>query len=116
MDRIFIQINQTVSSPGEDVLYNMLRRPVFNKEKLEEREKLIHFFDTHEKERTDLQLILASIGKTRLGSLADTVLALNDAPVINMKIHILMLAALLLSIFCAASIVSDGGLSGVLCV
>ena len=44
MDRIFIQINQTVSSPGEDVLYNMLRRPVFNKEKLEEREKLIHFF------------------------------------------------------------------------
>ena len=99
MDRIFIQINQTVSSPGEDVLYNMLRRPVFNKEKLEEREKLIHFFDTHEKERTDLQLILASIGKTRLGSLADTVLALNDAPVINMKIHILMLAALLLSIF-----------------
>lgn len=99
MDRIFIQINQTVSSPGEDVLYNMLRRPVFNKEKLEEREKLIHFFDTHEKERTDLQLILASIGKTRLGSLADTVLALNDAPVINMKIHILMLTALLLSIF-----------------
>ena len=81
------------------MLYNMLRRPVFNKEKLEEREKLIHFFDTHEKERTDLQLILASIGKTRLGSLADTVLALNDAPVINMKIHILMLAALLLSIF-----------------
>lgn len=44
MDRIFIQINQTFSSPGEDVLYNMLRRPVFNKEKLEEREKLIHFF------------------------------------------------------------------------
>ena len=68
MDRIFIQINQTFSSPGEDVLYNMLRRPVFSQEKLEEREKLIHFFDTHEKERTDLQLILASIGKTRLGS------------------------------------------------
>ena len=99
MDRIFIQINQTFSSPGEDVLYNMLRRPVFNEEILEEREKLIHFFDTHEKERTDLQLILASIGKTRLGSLADTVLALNDAPVINIKIHILMLVALLVSIF-----------------
>ena len=99
MDRIFIQINQTFSSPGEDILYNILRRPVFNEEILEEREKLIHFFDTHEKERTDLQLILASIGKTRLGSLADTVLALNDAPVINIKIHILMLVALLVSIF-----------------
>ena len=97
MDRIFIQINQTFSSPGEDILYNILRRPVFNEEILEEREKLIHFFDTHEKERTDLQLILASIGKTRLGSLADTVLALNDAPVINIKIHILV--ALLVSIF-----------------
>ena len=99
MDRIFIQINQTFSSPGEDILYNILRRPVFNEEILEEREKLIHFFDTHEKERTDLQLILASIGKTRLGSLADTVLALNDAPVINIKIHILMLVARLVSIF-----------------
>lgn len=99
MDRIFMQINQTVSSPGEDVLYNMLRRPVFDKDTLEEREKLVHFFDTHEKERTALQLILASIGKTRLGSLADTVFALNDAPVLDMKIHVLMLVALLASIF-----------------
>ena len=99
LDQIFMQINQTVSSPGEDVLYNMLRRPVFDKDTLEERERLVHFFDTHEKERTDLQLILASIGKTRLGSLADTVLALNDAPVLDMKIHVLMLVALLASIF-----------------
>ena len=44
MDRIFIQINQTVSSPGEDVLYNMLRRPVFNKEKRERTEKPFSLF------------------------------------------------------------------------
>ncbi len=99
MDRIFMQINQTVSSPGEDVLYDMLRRPVFDKKTLEEREKEILFFDTNEQERTELQLILASVGKTRIGSLADTVLALKDAPVIDLKIHIIMLVSLLACLF-----------------
>ena len=99
MDRVFMQMNQTVSSPGEDVLYDMLRRPAFDKKILEEREKEIRFFDTHEQERTELQLMLASVGKTRIGSLSDTVLALKDAPVIDLKIHIVMLAALLSSLF-----------------
>ena len=39
MDRIYMLINQTVSSPGEDVLYDMLRRPLFNKEDIEKREE-----------------------------------------------------------------------------
>lgn len=99
MDRVFMQMNQTVSSPGEDVLYDMLRRPAFDKKILEERETEIRFFDTHEQERTKLQLMLASVGKTRIGSLSDTVLALKDAPVIDLKIHIVMLAALLSSLF-----------------
>ncbi len=28
MDRLYKMVNQTISSPGEDVLYDMMRRPV----------------------------------------------------------------------------------------
>ena len=98
MDRIFMMMNQTMSSPGEDVLYEMLRRPLFSREEIREREKLITFFESHEKERSQMQLMLSGIGKTRLGSLADTILALNDAPKISLPVHIIMLAALLISL------------------
>lgn len=43
MDRIYMLLNQTVSSPGEDVLYAMLRKPLFSQEEVEKREKLIDF-------------------------------------------------------------------------
>ena len=94
MDRVYKMINQTISSPGEDVLYDMLRRPLFDQEKLDEREALIEFFFRHAKEREQLQLLLSQIGKTRLGSLSDTVLALNSSPEVKTGIHIFMLVLL----------------------
>ena len=30
MDRVYQMVNQTMSSPGEDVLYDMMRRPLFS--------------------------------------------------------------------------------------
>lgn len=57
MDRLYKMVNQTVSSPGEDVLYDMMRRPVFSREELEEREKLVEFFSSHTKEREEMQRI-----------------------------------------------------------
>ena len=59
MDRLYKMVNQTVSSPGEDVLYDMMRRPVFSREELEEREKLVEFFSSHTKEREEMQLHLS---------------------------------------------------------
>ena len=43
MDRIFMLMNQTVSSAGEDYLYAMLHRPEFSEERLKERERLFCF-------------------------------------------------------------------------
>lgn len=37
MDRVFMLMNQTVSSPGEDYLYYLLRTPEFGEDKLVER-------------------------------------------------------------------------------
>lgn len=45
MDRIFMLMNQTVSSAGEDYLYAMLHRPEFSEERLKERERLFCFFE-----------------------------------------------------------------------
>lgn len=101
MDRIFMLVNQTVSSPGEDVLYDMMRRPLFSKEEVQEREKLIGFFAEETEKREKLQYLLSSVGKTRLGSLSETVLAISKAPRVNTKIHIFMLILLLLALFIA---------------
>lgn len=99
MDRVYMLVNQTMSSPGEDVLYAMMRFPVFSKEEAERRDALVDFFRTHEEERTQMQLMLASIGKTRLGSLTDTVFALEGAPKVSTKMHWLMCILLLACLF-----------------
>lgn len=44
MDRIFTRINNTGSSVGEEYLYSLLRKPIFDVETLKERGRLIDFF------------------------------------------------------------------------
>lgn len=95
MDRIYMLINQTMSSPGEDVLYSMLRMPLFDSRKTEEREKLICFFSDNPQKREKIQLMLSSVGKTWHGSVSDTILALDEAQEIHAAIHWLMFILLL---------------------
>ena len=98
MDRIFMLVNQTVSSPGEDVLYSILRIPLFDRKRVEEREKLICFFEENPQKRETMQLLLSRIGKTWHGSLSDTMLALEDAPQVNTKLHWVMFVLLILNL------------------
>ena len=44
MDDVFMCMNHTYSSLGEEYLYKMLRKPVFDEKVLAEREKLISYF------------------------------------------------------------------------
>lgn len=71
MESIFMLMNHTMSSCGEDYLYAMLHMPMVSEEILEERERLIEFFRTHEKERLETQLCLARIGKMKDISMTD---------------------------------------------
>ena len=98
MERVFIRINQTVSSPGEEILYDMLRTPLFSESDIQKREALIRFFSEHENERETLQLLLSQVGKTRHGSLSGTILSLEDAPRVSTRIHWIMLTFLLASL------------------
>ncbi|MBQ9765787.1 MAG: hypothetical protein IJW18_06290 [Lachnospiraceae bacterium] len=78
MDQIFMQMNNTHSSPGEEYLYYMLRTPVTSKEILDERERLISFFQKNEEERRTVQLAYGKIGRTKGLSASDYISRLND--------------------------------------
>ena len=73
MDSIFAYANHAKSSPGEEYLYYLLRTPAANQKVLDERERLMQFFASHEKERLELELCFAEIGKTRKFAISDYV-------------------------------------------
>lgn len=78
MDEIFIRMNNTLSSCGEDVLYQMLRQPQMHREVLEERERLIAYFQKHEEERIQVLTRVKEVKKIWKMSIADYIDALKD--------------------------------------
>lgn len=64
MDDIFKKINNTQSTAGQEVLYDILRTPVYSQAVLTKRDKVIEFFKKNEKERYDIQFILGKLGKS----------------------------------------------------
>jgi len=79
MDDLFVQLNGTETSMGEEVLYRMLREPSFDLEVLEFRRKWIELFRSNGEERLKIQLILAKMGKKRHVN-ATNYLFENDTP------------------------------------
>ena len=71
MDKIFMVLNTTVSSCGEDVLYHMLRVPEFDPDTLQKREELIEYFRSHQKEREEIQQVVREVRKFSSMSLSD---------------------------------------------
>lgn len=63
MDLIFQKLNQTASSVGEEVLYDLLRHPCLESEELLRREEIITYLQEHEAERLKLQKIYEELGK-----------------------------------------------------
>ena len=78
MDRIFMQMNHTYSSAGEEYLYYTLRTLETDLEQLKKLEELIVYFQNHEDERVTLQLLFAKLGKTGKFSLYDYLEYLKD--------------------------------------
>lgn len=63
MDEIYMLLNNTCSAIGEEYLYSLLRRLVYDPSVLEERERLIQFFLEHKEKRIALQIALSNMGK-----------------------------------------------------
>ena len=96
MDVIFSLINQTFSSVGEEVLYDILRRPAFSEEELEERDRVITYFEKHSDVREAFSVDYASIGRTKKYSLIEFLgmfRKLTTAPDIIYILHMLLIPA-----------------------
>ncbi len=97
MDKIFLMVNNTNSSVGRDTLYKILRKPISDKSVLDERERLIEYFDTHDDERTRIMQSFCNIGFTRKISISDYMDNLFKLKPQSNLPHILMLLCVILA-------------------
>ncbi len=71
LDLLFLRMNTTVSSAGQEYLYYMLRTPVFEEDTLQRREERIRYFMDHTEERVRLQMLYRQLGRTGKYSIYD---------------------------------------------
>lgn len=71
MDAVFMQMNHTYSSAGEEYLYYTLRTPFMEEGPLKKREDRVRYFMEHADERVEMQVLFAKIGKTGKYSIYD---------------------------------------------
>jgi len=64
MGLIYSRLNQTLTIPGEQVLYALLRTPAFSRKPLEERSEVIKFFINDQEKRERLQIVLSKLSKS----------------------------------------------------
>ena len=98
LSRVFMLLNHTGSFLGEGYLYYLLRTPVFEEEELQERERLIRYFQEHSQEREKLQTFYYETGKAGRNSIFDAVYNLSEVQPISNLHHYLMAGLLLASV------------------
>lgn len=98
MNGIFALIDYTQSSSGAEYLYHMLRTPKLKKSGLDKLEEDIVYFQNQEEERVHVQMKLHTLGKSGRYSIFDYMEYLNTLGECSNKKHVIMLAALLLSL------------------
>ena len=89
MDEIYMIINNTGSSFGEEYLYALLRKPQFDESVLNERKELINYFTTHKENREKLQEMLLRLGKLKQISLHNYLERTNDVEIKKPWLHYL---------------------------
>lgn len=108
MDRIFALINQSISPVGDEYLYEILRKPVFEEKELKERQRLLEFFSEKEKERHKVQSLLAGIRKPGNVSVYESVSVTKEVEIQGKGFQIVMCGAFFLSLLFFAAMPSPG--------
>lgn len=98
MDTIFLNINHTRTSAGEEYLYRILRTPKYSDAELEERERTIQSFLKHPEKRNEFEISLCDIGKTDRISVYEYLSKTKELKTIKRWPHILAAIALLAAI------------------
>lgn len=71
MNEVFATINTTQSSVGEEVLYNQLRVPLFDKDELIKIDTTVELLSRKEEERVQIAYYLSKLGKERSACISD---------------------------------------------
>ncbi len=97
LDSIFMLLNHTGSSAGEEALYRMLRTPVCDEAVLKERDRLANLFAQDGELRLSLEKSFSSIGKKGREALCDYIASLSRQPRRSNAVHYLGMAVLAVS-------------------
>ena len=98
MDTIYMMLNQTGCSMGEEYLYALLHQVNTTKEELEERERVISFFQAEEKKRILLQSAIRRMGKLKVISLYQYINRTDEIKKHNPFPHYCMAASIPISL------------------
>ncbi|AGK99478.1 MutS-related protein [Clostridium pasteurianum] len=71
MDEIYKQMDRTLSSPGEELLYKILRTPLFKEEDLKKRNEIINLFQEDKKFREEAGMYLLKLNKKKMNDVPD---------------------------------------------
>ncbi len=110
MDEIYMEMNNTSSSIGEEYLYALLRKPCHDEAELKERNRLMNYFNQHETERLQLQTGLHNVGKITHISVYEYINRLEAQKTESNLIHYFLDFALLFSVGMIFVIPGLGGL------
>ena len=95
MDRIYSILNHTRTSAGEEILYNMLHKPIADEAELKHRERIIQGFLEDEEHREQFEIELMNIGKTDFISVYEYLEKIQSIKTFSRWPHVM--AAVLLS-------------------
>lgn len=98
LDSVFKAMNNTQSSLGAEVLYEMLRVPALKEDVLQERERVIRFMTEHPEQRIRLQVIFSGIGRTKTYSVTDYISMLDQVKLSSNGKHIVVALIAVLSL------------------
>ena len=98
MDEIYMEMNNTQSSIGEEYLYALLRKPCLDEQELKERSRLMKYFNNHEEKRLQMQYKLHQIGKIKHISVFEYINRLEVQKTESNLIHYLLDFGILASI------------------
>lgn len=97
MNSIFIQIDRTMTIPGEQTLYSILRQPLLDAEELKKRNHVINLFSQNQEIREKYQLALSKLGKKE--DVYDLDILLEDPPPMNNYAFLYIFLVILIPIF-----------------
>lgn len=112
MDHVFMKINNSNSSLGQEYLYYRLRKQDEDIASLEETDRIASYIQESETDRKKLSSVIYDLGFVRKISMIKYLTELKNAPVMGNLIHYVGLIAFIASILCTIFVDAGIGVSG----